>query len=235
MRDQEVRCFARAIPCSPDQISVVDLINGHRGVANLSRAQLDRVDAVLIGGSGDYSVAHGGPWLPAALEVMADLAAIKKPTFASCWGFQAMAKALGGEVIHNPANAELGTLPVTLTTEGETDEVFGQLGDSTGDGPTTFEAIMGHEDHVIRLPSNAVRLAYSDRVENQAFRLAELPIYATQFHPELDTESLIQRLEAYSRYVSSFAGKPLDEFRRDLAPTPIAGNLLPIFVGTVFN
>ena len=39
-------------------------------------------------------MARGGPWLPAALDAMVALHETGKPTFASCWGFQAMARAL---------------------------------------------------------------------------------------------------------------------------------------------
>lgn len=237
MREQEVRCFSQALNCPSEQISVVDLINQKRGVLHLTRAMLDAVDMVMIGGSGDYSVAHGGPWLPPALETMAELAAISKPTFASCWGFQAMAQALGGKVIHNPANAELGTLPVTLNVHGKADSVFGRLlddADSCSESDS-FLAVMGHEDHVVELPDSAIHLASSQRVEFQAFRLKDKPIYATQFHPDLNTEALLERLKAYPRYVESYAGESYDTFAENLKPTPLAAKLLSIFVNDVFN
>lgn len=104
MRGQEVDCFARALQCHPSQISVFDILQGVP-----SREELDRVDMVLLGGSGDHSVSRGGDWLPAALDTMRELHDWSKPTFASCWGFQAMAAALGGTVLTDPARAELGT------------------------------------------------------------------------------------------------------------------------------
>ena len=58
MRQHEVRCFARFLHSSPEQIRVVDLLQ-RRPTAS----QLDEADIVLLGGSGDYSVAEGGPWL----------------------------------------------------------------------------------------------------------------------------------------------------------------------------
>ena len=59
MREQEIACFARALKSEPRQIRVFDLLSGVPSVA-----QLDEVDVVLLGGSGDYSVAQGGEWLP---------------------------------------------------------------------------------------------------------------------------------------------------------------------------
>ena len=79
------------------QIQVYDLLSGVPALR-----QLNDVDVVLLGGSGDYSVAAGGDWLQPALETMRELYELGKPTFASCWGFQALAKALGGEVITEP-------------------------------------------------------------------------------------------------------------------------------------
>ena len=113
MRQQEVDCFARAFQCDPCQILVHDLL---AGAPTLS--QLDAVDMVVLGGSGDYSVAEGGDWLPPVLEAMRELFDLSKPTFASCWGFQALAKALGGEVVTDLRRAELGTVEVFLTDQG---------------------------------------------------------------------------------------------------------------------
>ena len=113
MREQEVRCFAEALRCDPSQIAVFDLLSG----APTPR-QLRPYDVVLLGGSGDYSVAAGGPWLEAALDAMRELLDLGKPTFASCWGFQAMARALGGLVVTDLRRAEVGTVSIRLTTQG---------------------------------------------------------------------------------------------------------------------
>ena len=68
MRRQEIGCFQRALDCGADRIEVFDLLAGVP-----TKRQLDQVDVVLIGGSGDYSVAEGGPWLDLALETMREL------------------------------------------------------------------------------------------------------------------------------------------------------------------
>jgi GMP synthase (glutamine-hydrolysing) len=180
---------------------------------------------VLLGGSGDYSVARGGPWLDAALEAMRDLHRLSKPTFASCWGFQAMARALGGEVVTDPACAELGTESLVLTAAGEVDAVFGPMG-------TPFLAHVGHQDTVTRLPEDAELLASTDRVRCQAFRIRDKPIYCTQFHPELTVRTMVERLEAYPEYIPAILGVSLDSFAADLKETPEANQLLRRFVDT---
>jgi GMP synthase (glutamine-hydrolysing) len=223
MREQEVGCFARALGCATSQIRVQDLLSGVP-----SRRQLDAVDMVLLGGSGDYSVAEGGDWFEVAMESMRELYDLHKPTFASCWGFQAMARAMGGEVVTDISRAELGTLSVFLTPDGKQDAVFQGLGD-------TFLAQMGHQDIVDRLPDDAIRLASTDRVENQAFRFAGKPIYCTQFHPELNRKALLERVRAYPQYIERISGISLDEFTARSSDTPKSERLLSRFVRHVFG
>ena len=221
MREQEVGCFARALDCPRESIDRVDLLGSAP-----TTTELERADIVLLGGSGDYSVTDDGPWLERALDSLRRLTDLAKPTFASCWGFQAFARALGGRCIHDPAHAELGNVKLELTAAGQVDPLFGQL-------PNRFLVHAGHEDHVVALPPGAVLLASSADVRNQAFRLAGLPIYCTQFHPELDCASLLQRVEAYPRYVERIAGVSFDEFTATCRETPEANTLLRRFVEMV--
>ena len=138
MRHHEVTCFASKLACPEENIVVHDLISG-----SPSRQLLDRFDVALVGGSGDYSVAEGGDWLPAAMDHFRDLYELGKPTFASCWGFQAFAKALGGEVVTDLTRAEVGTHTFELTEAGKADPVFGPLG-------SPFLGLAGHQDIVDR-------------------------------------------------------------------------------------
>lgn len=221
MLRQEVRCFARCFACDVGRVEVFDLLSGAPGKAELARA-----DVVLLGGSGDYSVARGGPWLQGALDAMAALYEQGKPTFASCWGFQAMARALGGEVVTDRSRAEVGSVWLRLTEEGKRDPVFGPLGDR-------FQVLIGHEDVVTRLPRGATLLASSDKVENQAFRFDGKPIYCTQFHPELSRADIVQRLAAYPSYLPLANATTLDEFERMTPETPHAEAILRRFLERV--
>lgn len=221
MRAHEVECFARELGCEPHRICVFDLITGAPSPGDLART-----DVVLLGGSGDYSAVGEADWLQRALDAMRRLHEVKKPTFASCWGFQAMARALGGQVIHDASNVELGSLELTLTPAGRADPVFGPLGE-------TFVAQVGHEDHVVELPKTATLLATSERALH-AYRLEDAPIYCTQFHPELSVEDLEIRLRAYPRYVQLVTGLTIEEFTRDLVADPRVEEILGRFVRHVF-
>ena len=144
MAANEAFAFRRALGLQPDQLEVFDLLAGAPALSLLRSA-----DAVLIGGSGDHSVVRGGPWLAGALGAMERLYEHSVPTFASCWGFQGLAKALGGRVVTDHARAEVGVLPLDLTEAGERDPVFGPIGSG-------FPVVIGHEDIVDELPEGAV-------------------------------------------------------------------------------
>jgi len=218
MRDQEVRCFARNLDCASNDITVVDFLT--RGPA---RSELAAADIVLLGGSGHYSAAGEGEWLERAFDALRELHHLSKPTFASCWGFQAMARALGGRCVFDPACAELGTIELTLTDAGCEDLLFRTL-------PQRFIAHAGHEDHVVALPPDAVLLASSERVRHQAFRCVGKPIYCTQFHPELDCAAMAERVAAYPEYFESITAVPHATFIASLRETPAANCLLKAFV-----
>ncbi len=246
MAAQEVRCFARMLDCEISAIDVFDLLSAAPSIDKLLQA-----DMLLLGGSGHYSAASdiadpsepatrhpakpaaGCPpqprvWLDRALDAMRDIHHLAKPTFASCWGFQAMARALGGRCVNDLPNAEVGSIELALTAAGRDDPLFGQL-------PPTFTAQAGHEDRVVELPPDAVLLASSARVSQQAFRFAGRPIYCTQFHPELDRAAMLERVIAYPEYVARIARRPFDEFVQSVHETPEANSLLRRFVETVFG
>jgi GMP synthase (glutamine-hydrolysing) len=223
MAAQEVRCFARMLDCAISAIDVFDLLSGAPGIEKLQQA-----DMILLGGSGHYSAAGSGEWLDRALDSLREVHALAKPTFASCWGFQAMARAMGGRCINDLPRAEVGTIQLKLTDAGRRDPLFRQL-------PPTFTGQAGHEDHVVALPPDAVLLASSACVPEQAFHFSGRPIYCTQFHPELDRAAMIERVATYPEYVARIARIPFDDFIASLQETPEANSLLKRFVSLVFE
>jgi GMP synthase (glutamine-hydrolysing) len=218
MIEAEIMAFAQTLGRDPEEITVSTLL-----LDPPRERDLKPYDLLLIGGSGDYSVTRDDVWMEPALDCLRGAVTSGKPLFASCFGFQAIAQALGGQVVHDKARAELGSNPIQLTEAGKSDPVFGLL-------PSPFLAQMGHEDCVDVLPEGAVLLASTERVQHQAYRLRDKPIYATQFHPELDREALLARLRTYPKYVEQIAGVPFDEFTDNCRETPEANSLLRRFV-----
>jgi GMP synthase (glutamine-hydrolysing) len=221
MRAQEVRCFARALGCDVTDVEVVDFL-----VRTPTAGELARADVVLLGGSGHYSAAGEGAWLERSLDALRELHRSSKPTFASCWGFQAMSRAMGGRCIHDVKFAELGTIELRLTDAAQADPLFSNL-------PREFSAHAGHQDYVVELPPDAVLLASTELVPNQAFQFAGKPIYCTQFHPELDCEAMFERVVAYPEYVERMSGLTLKKFKASCRATPEANLLVQRFVNLV--
>ena len=133
-----------------------------------------------------------------------------------------MARAMGGRVAKDLNHAEVGTHWLKLTAAGQEDPLFGPLGDS-------FQGQMGHEDHVVELPPNATLLASSGLVENQAYRFDDRPIYCTQFHPELNYDDLMLRVQTYPEYITRIAGLPPERFPELLSETAETEQLLKRF------
>lgn len=218
MGPHEITSFERALRPFDARIRVFDLL-----AESVRLGDLRDLDLVLMGGSGAYSAAVPAPWLDQALESLRTVYDSGVPAFASCWGFQGMAAAMGGTVVQDRLRAEIGTHELVLTPEGAADPLFGYLG-------PRFKAQMGHEDRVIALPRGATLLASSEKVENQAYRFDGRPVYCTQFHPELDRDGMLRRFRTYPKYSEEVAGLTLAEIADRIEETPRAAELLRRFV-----
>ncbi|MBX3275452.1 MAG: gamma-glutamyl-gamma-aminobutyrate hydrolase family protein [Sandaracinaceae bacterium] len=225
MRDHEHRCFADRTGLAPAQIVPHDLLSGPPTLA-----QVRAFDGLLMGGSGDFLVSQGDqPNFEPTLALLRDVVAARVPTFASCYGFQAMVHALGGEVIHDPENIEVGTFELSLTEEARRDELFGAL-------PRRFVAQQGHKDRAARLPEGLVHLASSERAPYQALRVPGAPVWAVQFHPELDRDGSCTRYRHYlENYSPELSPEEVEAAMASFEDSPEASALLGRFLRVVFG
>lgn len=186
MAEHERMCFAE---CARVATSDVQLHFISQQPASID--ELERIGAVFFGGSGAYSVLDPHQWIAETIELMLKVIDRKIPAYASCFGFQGLAKALGGVVVHDDSLAEMGSFQIELTADGERDSLFSSL-------PPTFWAQEGHHDYVKELPEGVTLLATGDRVHAQAFRVNDAPFWASQFHPELTFERTLERFQYYA-------------------------------------
>ena len=191
MSEQERLCFAERADVPLEAIDLHPMAEGRP-----DKGRLRSYDAVFFGGSGAYSVLDDVPWIRAGLEACLEVIELRVPAFASCFGFQGLAKALGGEVIRDDARQELGAYELDLTPAGREDEVLGAL-------PSTFWGQEGHHDHVMKLPRGVTLLATGRNIENQAFKVDGAPFWASQFHPELTIRRTVERFRYYSALYSA--------------------------------
>jgi GMP synthase (glutamine-hydrolysing) len=107
-----------------------------------------------------------------------------------------------GGIIDRTYGEGVGPLSIELTDEGLADPLLAGL-------PRRFTAYGGHKEAVRVLPPEAVLLATSEASPVQMFRL-RTNLYATQFHPELDLDGIVERVRVYKSY-GYFAPEEADD------------------------
>jgi GMP synthase (glutamine-hydrolysing) len=216
---EERHAFADRIGVPVEQIIRHDCINSPTNVDIVTEG----VDAVLVGGSGQYSIYDPEPWLDDFKSTLAELANRQFPTFASCFGFQGFIVALGGEVAQDAEGAEVGTFTLQLTSAAKADPLFRHL-------PNSFEAQEGHKDRAFTLPDSVVNLVESERCPYQAIRIGDGLVYASQFHPELTGTENRARFKRYlNTYAKVFGHNEATEMLEGFGDSPHTEDLLARF------
>ena len=130
---------------------------------------------VIVTGSAS-SVYDGDAWIRRSEDFLRRTADRGIPIYGICFGHQLLVQAFGGRVERCPRGWELGTVSISLNSEGCSDPLFTGL-------PADFPAQQTHGDVVTELPPDALLLAQNSHWHIQAFKLGER-IWGTQFHPE---------------------------------------------------
>ncbi|MCW0213995.1 MAG: glutamine-hydrolyzing GMP synthase [Pseudonocardia sp.] len=144
--------------------------------------------AVILSGGPSSVYAEGAPSVdPALFE-----AGI--PVFGMCYGFQAMAQALGGDVAHD-GTREYGR------TEVHVADSAGVLHDGL---PATHPVWMSHGDSVTRAPDGFTVTASTDRVQVAGFENTSRRLAGVQYHPEVGHSPHGQ--EVLRRFLHDIAG-----------------------------
>ncbi|MGI9002591.1 MAG: glutamine-hydrolyzing GMP synthase [Pseudonocardia sp.] len=129
-----------------------------------------RKPAALILSGGPASVyADGAPWVDPELFTSGI------PVLGLCYGFQAMALALGGEVAPD-GTREYGRTELTVCDSP------GALHDGL---PVRHPVWMSHGDSVLRAPAGFTVTAASERAAVAAFEDTERRLAGVQYHPEV--------------------------------------------------
>jgi GMP synthase (glutamine-hydrolysing) len=128
-----------------------------------------RPKAIILSGGPSSVYADGAP------QVDAGLFDAGLPTFGICYGFQAMALALGGEV-RRTGLSEFG--PTALSVDADAGIVLAGL-------PATQQVWMSHGDAVFAPPPGFRTTASTDGAPVAAFEDAARGLAGVQFHPEV--------------------------------------------------
>ncbi|TYB58078.1 glutamine-hydrolyzing GMP synthase [Nonomuraea sp. PA05] len=124
--------------------------------------------AIILSGGPSSVYAEGAPPVPHGLF------STGVPTFGICYGFQAMAQALGGEVARTGV-AEYGGTAMEVLDEGV---IFAGL-------PASQTVWMSHGDSVAAAPEGFRVTASTRETPVAAFESVERGLYGVQFHPEV--------------------------------------------------
>jgi GMP synthase (glutamine-hydrolysing) len=140
-----------------------------------------RPKAIILSGGPASVYADGAPQAPA------DLITAGVPVLGICYGFQAMAQALGGTV-ERTGRSEFGRTPLVVREPGV---LFRGL-------PRELPVWMSHGDAVAAAPPGFDVLAATEGSPVAAFADVRRALYGVQFHPEvLHTESGQRILERF--------------------------------------
>ncbi|WP_404828614.1 glutamine-hydrolyzing GMP synthase [Spongiactinospora rosea] len=124
--------------------------------------------AIILSGGPSSVYAEGAPAVPRGLFETG------VPTFGICYGFQAMAQALGGEVAHTGVG-EYGGTELTVAREGV---LLSGL-------PSALKVWMSHGDSVVAAPRGFAVTASTAETPVAAFEDPAKGLYGVQFHPEV--------------------------------------------------
>jgi GMP synthase (glutamine-hydrolysing) len=183
---QEQSCFLERCRVARRQFSFVNLVHN----PEVRWRDVEDAHAVLVGGSGEFSVTKEHAYSQPLREVLQRLIENDRPIFGSCWGHQFLATVGGGTVIEDLESSEVGSFPIELTPDGISDPLFASF-------PHSFQVQLGHNDRISDLGPGWLDLAQSEICPYQAIRLAGKPVYGTQFHSEMNEERLHERILVY--------------------------------------
>ena len=176
-------------------------------------------DGYMVTGS-PASVNGDAGWIGPLLETLRQIVAEGRPLFGACFGHQAIAKALGGEVGANPGPFVLG--PVTA-------EMARPLPWMAA-AQDTVRLCAAHGEQVTRLPEGAEVVAHGPGCEIAGFVMGR-SIFTTTYHPEMSPEFIAALIEAYA---DQFSPDVVERARESLAE-PAQNTLFAEWIARFFE
>ena len=224
VRQEEYESFLSYCGLSAGELDILNVFDTPR----FGPEALAGYDALLVGGASEASVLEpeNYPAVPYCIELLRHCIAVDFPVFASCFGFQLAVLALGGEIIRDEKDFEMGSIPISLRAAAAEDTLF-------RDVPDGFRAIAVHRERSIECPPGAIELAHTEPCCH-AFRVEGKRFWACQFHPEVDRATLIARLSIYRDQYTE-GDDHLDEVLSCAVETPESNALMAKFVDRVLR
>ena len=154
-----------------------------------------KYDGFMITGS-PASVRDTDDWVQQLLELIRDIYASGTPMFGACFGHQAIALALGGEIGDNPDGWEFGLCER---------DVVAHKPWTLGMGDTQIQ-YGAHIEQVVKAPEGAEVLVSAPAVPNAGFAIGDT-VYTTQNHPEMTPDFAAALVEEYAEKLPADVAK----------------------------
>lgn len=222
VRREEHLSFCNYAGLKADQLTIHNVFDQPRFDVDI----LMGFDALIVGGASEASVLEPEvyPFVPDSIDLMLNCIELGIPVFASCFGFQLAVLALGGVIIRDDRDFEMGCIEIQLTEHASQDPLFFDM-------PNGFAAVAVHRERSVDCPPGAIPLAYTSQC-NHAFKVINKPFWAFQFHPEVDRQTLIDRLTIFKRHYTEGEAH-LKQVLDSAVETPYSNNLVSHFVDRV--
>ena len=191
---------------SDDEFAAI-LSKGGLNDTQVHRIRLDQADLPETLDLDDYSgvIVGGGPGCVsdpvekktpvearierAVLSLMPEITERDFPYLGCCYGIGILGHHLGAPVNKTRYGEPVGTSDCALTEAGVADPLCADM-------PKAFQSFVGHKEAVQELPEGCTHLISSPTCPFQMIRFGQ-NVYATQFHPEADSDGFEVRIGIY--------------------------------------
>lgn len=187
--DDEYEAFLRASGLPTEQLQRIQIDKDFPAI------DLDEYSGIIVGGGpsnvsspDEQKYDYQKIFEPKLIELINEIVDRDFPYLGECYGLGILAHVIGG-IVDATYHEDVGAVTIKLTSKGKNDPLLTGL-------PYEFRAFVGHKEACRDVPPGAVLLAKSDTCPVHMIRFGR-NVYATQFHPELDSHGLEVRINVY--------------------------------------
>jgi GMP synthase (glutamine-hydrolysing) len=196
------------------EIKIIDILNGD------DLPELENLAGAVITGSHSM-VTDGLVWSLNLERWIQQLSSLDIPILGICYGHQLIAKALGGLCGYHAKGKEIGSVDIHSLEAIKEDALF-------KNAPKSFKAHTTHSQTVLQLPKNSVVLAKNSHEPHHIVRFDTM-IWGVQFHPEYDTNIMIEYIKEQSDELLSL-GFDTQMLLSEVKESPYSNTILSNFV-----
>lgn len=153
---------------------------------------------ILGGGPSNVSDKHNKKSIeqkqyePQLYKLINNIVGLDFPLLGICYGIGLLATYFNKSAVTKNVSEPVGATKIIISKKAGSDGLLKNV-------PLEFNGFVGHKEGVEHVHPSIKILAYSSTCKVQMIKIKE-NIYATQFHPELDHDSLAKRINIYKNH-----------------------------------